>query len=312
MIVGIDVSKDKLDVHISSSSKHFTIKNTKASIASFMKNKLLPQGRLELTVFESTGGYEKVLQVYLLREGLPYHKAHPNRVHHFAKSKGYFAKTDRIDAKMLSQYGQQKEIVANQQDSEEQIISRELSSRKAQLKTQIESERHRLNHDFLSIVIKRSIKRLLTQLKKELAVIEKAISRKITENNALSEKHSLLKTIKGVGNEVATMMVTDLPELGHLSREEISSLVGVAPQTKDSGKKQGHRAIGRGRFYVRKALYMAALVASRHNPRMRMIYEKLLKKGKKKKVALVAIMRKMLIMMNTMVKNGTPWQESRI
>jgi len=261
-------------------------------------------------VFESTGGYEKTWQAYLLKYDLPYHKAHPNKVYHFGQSKGYFAKADHIDAHMLARYGQQEEIVADQESSEDQIKIRELSARKTQIKELIAREKHKLNLVYLDKSIKRSIKRTMKLLERELELIEKALEK--VNDKTLCERRELLQTVKGIGKEISTLFVTDLPELGQLSREKISSLVGVAPQTKDSGKKQGYRSTSRGRFYVRKGLYMAALVAARHNPRMKAIYEKLLAKGKKKKVALVAVMRKMLIMMNAMVKNNTHWQSGRI
>lgn len=312
MIVGIDVSKDKLDIRVLPINKHYIAKNTQAGISNFMKNILFKLGQPELIVFESTGGYEKMLQAYLLKQAVPYHKAHPNRVYHFGKSKGYFAKTDHIDAHMLARYGQQEEIVPDQGSSEDQIKIQELSSRKTQIKNMIERERPKLKQIYLDKSIKRSIKRTIKMLEKELELIEKELEKLIGNDEALCERRELLQTVKGVGKKISTILVTDLPELGQLNREEISNLVGVAPQTKDSGKKQGYRSTGKGRFYVRKGLYMAALVASRHNPRMKAIYQKLLSKGKKKKVALVAVMRKILIMMNAMVKNQTPWQSTRI
>jgi len=312
MIIGADVSKDKLDIHILPMDKHFVVKNTQPGVSNFMKNTLRKLGSPELIVFEATGGYEKTLQIYLLKHDVPHHKAHPTKVYHFGKGKGYFAKTDHIDAQMLARYGQQEEIVADQNSSEAQIEIRELSARKTQIKDLIEREKHKLNQVYLVKSIKRSIKRTIKLLEKELVLIEKELEKMIVNDKMLSEKRELLQTVKGIGKEVSTLLVTDLPELGQLSREKISSLVGVAPQTKDSGKKQGYRSIGQGRFYVRKGLYMAALVASRHNPRMKTIYEKLLSKGKKKKVALVAVMRKMLIMMNAMVKNNSHWQSTRI
>lgn len=312
MIIGIDVSKDKLDVYVLPIDKHFVIKNTRAGISNFMSNTLLKIAQPELIVFEATGGYEKILEIYLLKHALPYHKAHPTRVHHFGKSKGYFAKTDHIDAHMLARYGQQEEIVADRQSTEDQLKIQELSARKIQIKDMIEREKPKLKQVFLGAAITRSIKRTIKMLEKELELIEKELEKMIDNDEFLQEKRELLQTVKGVGTETATLLITNLPELGQLSREAISSLVGVAPQTNDSGTKQGYRSISRGRFYVRKGLYMVALVAARYNPRMKTIYEKLLKKGKKKKVALVAIMRKILIMMNAMVKNKTPWQADRI
>lgn len=312
MIVGVDVSKDKLDVYVSPQAKHWVIKNSNAGIRSFMRELNSSFGAADLIVFESTGGYEKALECYLLKNGLAYHKAHPTRVYHYGKSQGYFAKTDRIDARLLAQYGEQAAVVADEGVTEDQLKRQELSARKLQIKRMIESEKPKLKQPYLGKLIKRSVSRVIKALANELKQIEDALDAMIHQDELLREKRALLQSVKGVGKETSTLLVTDLPELGRLDREAISSLVGVAPQTKDSGRRQGYRAISRGRFDVRKGLYMAALVAVRHNPRMKAIYEKLLAKGKKKKVALVAVMRKMLIMMNAMVKHQTPWQADRI
>lgn len=311
MIVGIDVSKDKLDVYVLNEKKHHVIKNTKASIASFFKNKLNTES-CQLVVFESTGGYERLLHCYLIEETIPYHRAHPNKVYHFAKGDGYFAKTDRIDASILANYGNEKKIKPDTTTTLSQLEIRDYSARRSQLKDMISSEKQRLSVFTCRGEIKRSVVRSIKQLERELALISKKLDEMIKADKELDSKLQLLQTTKGVGKEVATVLVTDLPELGHLSREEISHLVGVAPQTKESGKKKGYSATSRGRFEVRRALYMAALVASRWNPRMKMIYQRLLAKGKLKKVALVAIMRKMIIMLNTMVRTGEVWQRERI
>ena len=311
MIVGIDVSKDKLDVYISSTKMHSVIKNTKAGIKSYFKNKLDIQA-LELVVFESTGGYERLLHAYLLEQQIPHHRAHPTRVHRFAEAKGFFAKSDRIDARILTLYGEQEEITADGTTSQNQLRIQGYSARRNQLKNMITSEKHRLQVITFDKEITRSIKRNIKQLERELGLITEKLNTLINADKELKAKHQLLQTAKGIGIEVATLLVTDLPELGNLNREQISHLVGVAPQTKDSGKKSGYRAVSRGRFQVRKALYMAALVAVQHNSRMKNIYNKLLEKGKRKKVALVAVMRKMIIMLNAMVKNNTPWQVERV
>lgn len=272
MIVGIDVSKDKLDI------------------------KILP-----------TGGYEKSLMVFLIKEGLPYHRAHPNRVYHFAKGKGCFAKTDRIDAAILARYGEQEEIKAEEAPRIDSIEIQELSARKKQVKEMITREKNRLHAVYVNHQIGRSIKRSIKQQEKELQLINEQIEKMIQENEKYQEKRELLQTIVGVGKEVATLMVTDMPELGKLTREQISKLVGVAPQTKESGKKASYRSIGQGRGQVRKALYMSALVAMRHNKRLKPMYDRLVQKGKKPKVALVALMRKLIITMNAMVRDNRPW-----
>ena len=307
MIVGIDVSKDKLDIKILPLNKYVQIKNSEQSIKSFLKNKLAKLGTTELVVFESTGGYEKYLMLCLTNRGLPFHRAHPNRVYHFARGKGYFAKTDRIDAGILARYGQQEEIKANQVGGLEHVKMQELSTRKLQLKELIRREKNRLQPVYLDTQVKRSLKRLIKQTEKELAIINELLEKAIGQNEDLLSKRELLKTVVGVGHEVSTMMVTDMPELGQLNRAQISNLVGVAPQTKDSGKKKGYRATSKGRGHVRKALYMSALVAMRYNQDLKVMYERLINKGKKPKVALVALMRKLIIIMNAMVRDNRPW-----
>lgn len=311
MIIGIDVSKDKLDIVVLDDKKHFVIKNTKASIASFFKNKL-NLSSCKLVVFESTGGYERLLQCFMIEQNIPYHRAHPNKVYHFAKGEGYFAKTDKIDAYILACYGDKKEIKADNSTTLKQLRIQDYSARRSQLKDMISREKQRLSVYTSCKDIRRSITRNIKQLGNELELISQKLDELIKADEELHNKDKLLKTAKGVGKEVAIVLVTDLPELGYLSREEISHLVGVAPQTNDSGKKQGYRATSRGRFEVRRVLYMAALVASRYDPKMKAMYQKLIAKGKAKKVALVAIMRKMIIMLNAMVRTGIAWQCERI
>ena len=308
MIVGIDVSKDKLDIRVFPFDNYYQIKNNRNSIKSFIKNKLLELGTVGLIVFESTGGYEKLLMLCATEQGLPYHRAHPKRVYHFAKGKGYFAKTDRIDAGILAAYGNQEEIRADDPPTLESLQNQEVSARRIQIKQMITQEKNRLHSVYLSLQVKRSIKRQVKQLEKELELLNKMQEELLLKDEHSKAKRELLQTVPGVGHEVATLMVTDMPELGKLSREQISNLVGVAPQTKDSGKKEGYRVVGKGRHQVRKALYMSALVAMRYNPALKPLYDRLIDKGKKPKVALVALMRKLIITMNAMVRDNKPWE----
>lgn len=311
MILGIDVSKDKLDIYVLPHKQHHTIKNSKASLQSFFKNQC-PQGVIKQVIFEATGGYEKPVHSYVLAQEIPHHRVHPLKARRFAESRGVFAKTDRMDAKGLADYADQLNIKADEQISMTQLKIQEYSSRRTQLKEMLNAETHRLKVIHYEAQISQSIKRHIKQLEKELALITEKLNQRIESDQTLQAKRQLLKTAKGIGEEVSTLLVTDLPELGQLNREQISRLVGVAPQTRDSGKLQRYRPISQGRFYVRKALYMAALVASRHDPRMKNIYNKLIAKGKPKKVALVALMRKMIIMLNAMIKHQSPWQSQRI
>lgn len=314
MILGVDVSKDKLDVYISSLGQYYCINNKLVNIRKFFQKTLkaiLDLQSITQVVFEATGGYEKTLQVYLMETNIPHHRAHPSRVHAFGRARGYFAKTDRIDARLLAYYGEQADIASVTIPDKKQLEIQELSSRRAQLKEMMMGERHRLDHPFLNKQIKRSIRRQIKYLEAEIETLNTHLNKLIDADDALLEKRKILTSVKGIGDEVSAVLIAELPELGELSREAVSHLVGVAPQTKDSGKKKGYRAISKGRSSVRKALYMAALVAVRFNPRMTQIYQALLEKGKKKKVALVAVMRKMLIMVNAMVKNGTTWEASK-
>ena len=308
MIIGIDVSKDKLDVVYG--DQHCCVKNTKVGVRGLFKNKLKEEST-ELVVFEATGGYEKTLLAYLLEQEKPMHRADGFRVKRYAQSKGYTAKTDKIDAKILARYGEQEEIQA-QEMTLEQLKLEEVSSRRKQLKESIEKEKNRLQGVYLGASIKRSIKREIKRLTGELKVMTAEVDKMIEADKNLSAKRELLQSAKGVGYEVSTMLVAELPELGKTSREAIASLCGVAPRTNNSGKKKGYASIGRGRSQVRKVMYMAALVAVRHDAWLKGIYEKKVAEGKKKKVVLVMIMRKMLVMLNAMLKNGEVWEAKRV
>lgn len=305
MIVGIDVSKDKLDIHCLPSGNSCVIKNSAASIRRFFSSEIDRQ-HVSMVVFEATGGYERVLQYHMIEQAIAYHCAHPTRVKHFAKYKGYFAKTDAIDAYILAEYGQQDAVSPNT-ITPKQLKIQGYSSRRNQLKSMICAEKQRLGSVFNCPEVLRSLKRNIKKLEAELALMSQKLEQLIKIDEALAHKHQLLQTVKGVGSEMATLLITDLPELGQLNRGQISALVGVAPQNKDSGKKSGHRAVSKGRFHVRKMLYMVALTAIRFNPKMKTIYQRHLENGKLKKVAIVAVMRKMLIMLNAMVKHNTPW-----
>ncbi|MFN3234954.1 MAG: IS110 family transposase [Gammaproteobacteria bacterium] len=244
--------------------------------------------------------------------GAPNHKAHPSRVHNFAQYKGYFAKTDRIDARLLALYAQESGIEPDSIMDKNQLKIKEYSSRRTQLKDMLTAEKQRLKSVMFASDIKRSIKRQIKQIEQELSLVTEKLNAIIQADASLQVKYDRLQTVKGVGKEVALILVTDLPELGELNREKISHLVGVAPQTRESGQKQYYRRIHHGRFYVRKALYMSALVAIRYNPRMKKIYQRLLAKEKLKKVALVAVMRKMIIMLNSMIQNQVDWDMTKI
>lgn len=305
-MIGIDVAKDKLDVYVLVTKQHMVIKNTAKGICALI-SKLKKQELLSMLVFEPTGCYSKELEVCCLQNKVPYHKAHLNKIYHFARSKVGYKKTDKVDARVLAEYAQQNNVKAEEGQSEAQIERQELCHNINELKAYLAGLNAKSKGIYISKGIRKSLKRRISQAKKELDILKAELDQLIASNEKLRHQNELLQTVKGVGKEVARLLVTGLPELGKLSREHISALVGVAPYNRDSGQKVGYRSIIGGRFHIRKGLYMAALVASRSNPRMKEIYQRLLKRGKAAKVALVAVMRKMLIMMNAMVKNDTPW-----
>lgn len=305
VVWGIDVSKEWLDVSIE--GKVSRINQTKESIEAFIKQNRANE-KPTLAVLESTGGYEQLIANCLEGAGLLVHIAHPNRVRDYAKAKGRLAKTDKIDARILEGYGEfiDPKIIRDL-PSELQLKLNALSGRLAQLK-----ENHHQESCRMGLVkekeIKESHKSLIQLLVKQIEKIESQLLSLIETDECLSQKYKLLRSMKGVGPVLAITLLAELPELGRVSKKEIAALVGVAPVTKESGKCKGKAVTQYGRKAVRKVLYMGALVAARHNKRMEVFYQNLLAKGKLKKVALVAVMRKMIVILNAMVQSNTVFQ----
>lgn len=305
LVIGVDVAKDKLDIFMQGYTKSQMIKNKSNTIKTFIRE--LKQDKFDgFIVLESTGGYEKLAYKLFNEANIDVHIAHPNRVSYFAKQKGFFAKTDSIDSKILMQFGEQEEIQPTKKYNKNDELKKELSSRRAQLIDQITIEKCRLK-EHLDLFIKKSIKRTINSLEKELKIIDDKISKIIDEDEETSTKSKLLQTFKGVGKVTASTLICLMPELGSLNRAQIACLCGVAPKNKDSGSKIGKRMIGGGRFYVRKILYMAALSAIRFNTDMKIYYTRLKEQGKASKLALTAVMRKIIITLNAMVRDGVQW-----
>ena len=312
-VMGIDVSKDKLDICYDHNGMpcSVVIENTSQSIHRFLKNLSTKGGGLpSWVVMEYTGGYEKLAHKLFLQADLRVHLAHPLRVHYFAKQKGYFAKTDKIDAQILREYGFDNEVKPSAALAVVDEELKELATRRGQLVAQLTAEKYRFK-PHLTAVMKRSIQRLMKWLEKEIAQVEDEINKRIEQDATKKGIQQRLATFKGVGNTLANGLICALPELGALNRAEIACLVGVAPRNKDSGTARGRRMISGGRFYIRKLLYMAALVAIRYNTRMKDYYQCLKARGKESKVALTAVMRKIIITLNAMLKNQQDWNENR-
>lgn len=302
VVWGIDVSKSWLDISIGAQVRR--IEQIPQSISDFIKDHLL-RGKRTLAVLESTGGYERLAADYLSASGVEVHIAHPNKVRAYAKAKGYLAKTDKLDAKVLEGYGwfiDPEKIRALPSEQERKL--RALSTRLAQLKEAHHQECCRLGLS-TDQDIKASHQSLLKLLEKQIEKIGAQLLDLIQSNTVLSQKYALLRSMKGVGPVLALTLLAELPELGRVNKKEIAALVGVAPMNRESGKLIGKAHTCYGRESVRKVLYMTALVAARYNARLKAFYQGLLARGKQKKVALVAVMRKMLVILNAMVQSNT-------
>lgn len=306
--VGIDVSKEWLDIAIN--HQCFRVIQQSDALDEAINEKIKPLNPV-LCIVESTGGYERLVVERLQAAQLNVHVAHPLRVRTFAQAKGLLAKTDQLDAYVLSAYGQfiGIEAVTPILSAEQQKL-RDLQARYTQVREMLHAESCRLGNCVVKQV-KSHIKKIYTFLKKELEMLEAEIQQLIEQDTLLNYHQKILRSMKGVGIKTAQAMLIHLPELGKLSRKQIASLVGVAPMTKQSGKKQGHAKIQQGRGSVRHVLYMAALVASRFNAVFKEFYTRLIEKGKPAKVALVAVMRKMLVTLNAMIRDNVFWKYAK-
>lgn len=306
--VGIDVSKDKLDVASWGEKSCPEFLNNKRGIAKLVKHMLALEP--QLIVVEATGGYEEAVVMALFEAGLPVALVSPQRVRQYARAKGLLAKTDQIDARVLADFGKKLQPRLFVGKSEERRRLSALVGRRKQLNEMLQAEKNRLRMKDLSL--QRSLERVIRCLKAELQAVDQEIAQFLQEHQELEEQERLLRTAKSVGRVTAATLLADLPELGQLDRKEIAALVGVAPMNRDSGRKHGYRKTKGGRPDVRNALYMSALTGIRHNPILKAQYEQLVKRGKEKKVAITACMRKMLTILNAMTRDQQPFQYSAL
>ena len=300
--MGIDVSKATLDISLQ--GKHFKIKNEKEAISNFIKLEIASKIRPNLVVLESTGGYERLAINMLQKASIPIHRAHPSKVHSFAKFSDHFAKTDKLDAKLLEKYAS---IVSEKEKGDKAISEsflelKDLKSIERNFMEDIHAASCKMK--MLTKKAARYLELHIESLKKSLQKIRQDMQSIINKDDNLRKKQALLQTFKGVGPQVSSSLIIELPELGSLNIKQIAALVGVAPKLHHSGTKNPNGHISGGRFNVRNALYMAALVAKRYNPSMKDFSSRLMERGKVAKVILTAIMRKIIICLNSMVKNN--------
>lgn len=307
-VVGIDVAKAELEIAVRPSGERWTAPNEASEIRELVV-RLTALAPVRI-VLEATGGYELALVGALATAGLPLVVVNPRQVRDFAKATGQMAKTDRLDAEVLALFAERVSPAIRPIPDE---LHRELEavlSRRRQLLEMLQAERNRLGQVFTTgRSVRRSLTRHIAYLEKQVRETDTELGELIRTSPVWREREDLLRSVPGVGRVVATTLLAELPELGRLTRKEIAKLVGLAPLARDSGKQRGKRFIRGGRSNVRAALYMSALVATRRNAVIGRFYTRLLAAGKPKKLALTACMRKLLTILNSMVRSQERWRQ---
>lgn len=302
--VGIDVSKDKLDVAVLGEERVWQVENTQDGIVKLVQQ--MENLQPELIVVEATGGYQRAVVEALFWAGIAVAVVNPARVRQFARACGLLAKTDKLDAQVLAVFGQRVQPRRYESKSEAGKQLSALLVRRRQLEEMLKAEQNRLRT--ISPSLKGSVQRIIACLKAEKKALEAQIQQFVREQPGWQEPVEILSSAPGVGKVTTATLLAELPELGKMDRKKIAALVGVAPMNFDSGKKRGYRKTKGGRTDVRSVLYMSTLVATRHNPLIQAQYQQLLKRGKLKKVALTACMRKMLTILNAMLRDRQPFR----
>jgi len=303
--VGVDVSKAKLDLAFGDGGQALSIDNTQKQIVTQLIERI-ENPKTTIVVMEATGGYESLLVTLLHQHHIAVAVVNPRRVRDFADGIGMDAKTDPIDAKLLAFYGQVVKPAAQAAKSAEEKKLKALVERRRQLLGLVNQENNRLQQT-TDQEIQGYIQQSLETLKKQVKEIDERLKECVASNTANARKVEILQSVKGLGPVAVSTLLAELPELGQLNRGQIAKLVGVAPLNRDSGKSSRQRRTSGGRSYVRRVLYMATLVATQFNSKIKAFYQRLLASGKPKKVALVAAMRKLLTILNTLIKKDELW-----
>jgi len=305
IVVGIDVSKDRLDVVVRPSGETFAVDRNAAGVETLAARlrELLPH----IVALEATGGFETVVAAGLGAAGLPVAVVNPAQVRAFAKAIGQRAKTDPIDAAVIAHFAEATSLEPRPLPDEQTRLLADLVGRRRQIVVMIGAERQR-EQRLIAPRLRKSIARLIKALEKELASMDADIDDAVKGSPAWRAKEELLTSVPGVGPVISRTLMAELPELGQLSHKQIAALAGLAPFTRQSGKWRGKSFIGGGRTAVRAALFMGAMVAKKHNPLLKAFFDRLVAAGKPKMVALIAVARKLLTILNAIVRDNQPWQ----
>ena len=307
VVVGIDVSKDRLDVHVRPSGETLTVERTAAGLDALCCR--LRQIAPRIVALEATGGFETIATAALAAAGLPVVVVNPAQVRSFARALGRRAKTDPIDAAVIAHFAAATEIEVRPLKDQATRLLGELVGRRRQITEMIRAEHNRARR-ITEPRLQKSIARLARALERELAVLDADIDAAVRGSPLWRATEDLLTSVPGVGPVIARTLIAELPELGAPDRKKLASLVGLAPYTRQSGRWKGLSRIGAGRSPVRTALFMGAMVAKRFNPVLRAFYERLLAAGKPKMLATIAVARKLLTILNAMMRDRHPWQSA--
>ncbi len=301
--VGIDVSKSRLDVHVRPGGESFAVARDGEGLTILVAR--LREWSPRLVAVEATGGFESTVAAAVGGAGLPLVVVNPAQVRHYAQALGRRAKTDAVDAEVIARFAEAtRPEVRPLPDVETQLLA-DLVARRRQIVVMMAAERQRAPR--LPKRLRKSCERVIAMLEKELAALDRDIDTTVKASPAWQAKEDLLASVPGIGNTTARTLIAELPELGALDRRKIASLVGIAPFTRQSGQWKGKSFIGGGRKTVRSALFVATMAAVRHNPIIRDFRQRLLAAGKPKMVAMIACMRKLLVILNAIARDQKPW-----
>jgi len=303
--VGIDIAKDQVDVHVHPTNGRFQLSRTDAGLAELVAR--LQPLEPRLVVLEATGGYEIPVAAVLASAGVPVAVVNPRQIRDYARATGQLAKTDALDARLMARFAEAVQPEVRPLPTPEAQALGDLVTRRRQLVDMLGAERNR-HQQARDLRLQRRIATHIRWLTKALAEIEADLGTRIRSSPIWRERDDLLHSAPGVGDVTAYTLIADLPELGHLDRRKIAALVGIAPFNRESGHWRGRRMIAGGRPAVRSVLYMATLTAVRFNPAIAHFYQRLTAAGRPKKVALTAAMRKLLTILNAMLRDQRPWQ----
>lgn len=302
--VGVDVGKHQLDVYLYEKALYFQVANDPAGVRKLLGR--LGRYDVERLVMEATGRYQLLLAEHAFQKGLPVCIVKPLAVRRYASAINRLAKTDRIDAEVIAEFGAKVQPRISTHKTKNLIAIKDLLSRRRQVMEMRTKELNRLQ--IMGASMEASCRRLIRVLDQEVARLEKKLDGYVSKEANWAEKRALLKTAPGIGDTMVYTILADLPEIGTMTNKQAAALVGVAPLNRDSGKLRGRRRIKGGRYSVRTTLYMATLSATLCNPVIKEFYQRLVNQGKHKKVALVACMRKFIVMLNAMVRDNCEWQ----